>query len=421
MSARRGQVGGDPLALGLTQVQARRSACCGRGSTTTASGRCGAGGPSRASRRRPRRLDLDHVGAEVPEQRAGERAGEQLPELDRPQAIQRFGHVSSRNATAPRMCIRMTASANWASRGLERADEPAMAHHRLRALAVVVPEDAAKRARDPGRRAHRDLQPRAARGLQDDPVKRLVVDDLLLDRRVRAERARADRRRRRRSAARRARRRRARAARGPRRGRARRRGRRCARPRRGWARPRPGPALRAAAAPRGSASATCRSAARAPPPAGAPRASAHPRGSPPRAGRAHAAAASCIRNHELRWRAQATRNVLCMQSAAVRGAPARSAGSIPRAAWLGWRRRAVDHSPGRSLGGRGSFQPGPRIVERNQGTQRGAGFGRRVGARARGGGVVAKGADERRPRRGQDEQDQRDREVETARAPRMVA
>ena len=131
-----------------------------------------------------RRLDLDHVGAEVAQQRAGERAGEQLPELDRAQSVQWFGHVSSRNPTAPRMCMRITASASCASRARNARDEPAVAQQRLRALRLRVPEDAAERARDPGRGAHRDGQPRAPRRLDDDAVEVLVVGDLVVDGRV---------------------------------------------------------------------------------------------------------------------------------------------------------------------------------------------------------------------------------------------
>ena len=77
-----------------------------------------------------------------------------------------------------------------------------------------------------------------------------------------------------------------------------------------------------------------------------------------------------------------------------------------------------DHSPGRSLGGRGSFQPGPRIGERNQGTQRGAGSAGTSVTDGRGR-VAAKGADERDRDGRQDEQDQRDREVETPRVAAM--
>ena len=42
------------------------------------------------------RLDLDHLGAHVAEQPAGERAGEQRPELDHPHARERAG--ASRSA-----------------------------------------------------------------------------------------------------------------------------------------------------------------------------------------------------------------------------------------------------------------------------------------------------------------------------------
>ena len=40
-----------------------------------------------------RRLDLDHLGAEVAQQRAGERSGQQLSELDHPDPLQ--GPVAS--------------------------------------------------------------------------------------------------------------------------------------------------------------------------------------------------------------------------------------------------------------------------------------------------------------------------------------
>jgi hypothetical protein len=44
---------------------------------------------------RLRRLDLDHVGAHVGEQRAGERTGKEVRELDDPYPASGFGAVSS--------------------------------------------------------------------------------------------------------------------------------------------------------------------------------------------------------------------------------------------------------------------------------------------------------------------------------------
>src|SRR4051794_11248157 len=67
---------------------------------------------------------------------------------------------------------------------LERADDLAMTEQRLLALGVVVPERRAERARDPGDRAHRRLEPRRLRGGDDDPVELLVERHLVLDRGV---------------------------------------------------------------------------------------------------------------------------------------------------------------------------------------------------------------------------------------------
>ena len=76
--------------------------------------------------------------------------------------------------------MRITASARSGVAGVEGRDEAAVAHERLLPLAFVVPEDAAERARDAGRGAHRVEQARAAGGLEDDPVERLVGGHVVL-------------------------------------------------------------------------------------------------------------------------------------------------------------------------------------------------------------------------------------------------
>ena len=82
----RGQLGGDPLALGLAQVERDAALVAGEDRPPQAVVVVAQAAPVAHRVADARRLDLDHVGAEVAEQRAGERAGEQLPELDRPQA-----------------------------------------------------------------------------------------------------------------------------------------------------------------------------------------------------------------------------------------------------------------------------------------------------------------------------------------------
>ena len=251
-------------------------------------------------------------------------------------------------------------------------DDPAVAHQRLRALGLRVPEARAERARDAGRGAHRDRQPRAARRLDDD--RGGTARCRRSARRPRASRAsqsgRAAHLELRRCGSRRARPRRARAAPGPRRGRAGRRGRRPhdraavgldlhqplgleLQQRLADRRPRRAEALRERLRPQPLAGLQLafedRLLQQIP----------HPRAAP-----------SCIRNHAFTARATRKRARLHAISSGVGlrvgGGPSASCSGCGSAAG------ASDHSPGRSLGGRGSFQPGPSIVERRQGTQRGA-------------------------------------------------
>ena len=82
----RGELGGDPLALGLAQVERDGALVAGQDRPPQRAVVVAQAAPVAHRVAGAGRLDLDHVGAEVPEQRAGERAGEQLPELDRAQS-----------------------------------------------------------------------------------------------------------------------------------------------------------------------------------------------------------------------------------------------------------------------------------------------------------------------------------------------
>ncbi len=94
-----GELGGDPLPRGLAQVERDGALVAGQDRPPQAVVVVAQAPPVAHRVAVARRLDLDHVGAEVAQQRARVGAGEQLAELDRPQAVQR--RVSHRWSSPP--------------------------------------------------------------------------------------------------------------------------------------------------------------------------------------------------------------------------------------------------------------------------------------------------------------------------------
>ena len=126
-----------------------------------------------------RRLHLDHVGAEVAQQRADVGAGEQLAELDHPQALQRAvgerlrrraapsGHLHEELARAEDVHPHDGLREGRPARPTAPPPAPGGRTATARAARRRGPEGGAERARDPGHRAHGGEQARAGGGLDD--------------------------------------------------------------------------------------------------------------------------------------------------------------------------------------------------------------------------------------------------------------